>query len=203
MITLVVSDIFGQTKSLEGFVNELDGSTAICSPYPFRQGHLDRDESSAYEQFLETSGHDKYVEKVVEAISSKQPDLIIGFSAGAVASWRALSAMPIKSATKLIAFYPSQIRNHLQLHPKCDVDIYFPYEESHFDVKPVIAHLSDVNGVQCFRTRYQHGFMNALSQNFSAEAYHHYTSICQQNISQAIKLKLANRRIKSGLELTM
>ncbi|OCQ22958.1 hypothetical protein A7985_03080 [Pseudoalteromonas luteoviolacea] len=203
MITLVVSDIFGQTKSLEGFVNELDGSTAICSPYPFRQGHIDRDEPSVYQQFIETTGHEKYVEKVVEAISSKQPDLIIGFSAGAVASWRALAAMPIKSATKLIAFYPGQIRNHLQLHPKCDVDIYFPYEEKHFDVKPVIEHLSGVHGVSCYRTRYLHGFMNSLSENFCAQAYQHYTRLCQGNIEDAIKLKLANRRIKSGLELTM
>ncbi|MCF6440690.1 hypothetical protein L1077_14740 [Pseudoalteromonas luteoviolacea] len=203
MNTLIVSDIFGQTKCLESFVNELDGSTSICSPYPFRQGHLNRDEETAYKQFMDSVGHDKYFQKVVEAISDKQPDLVIGFSAGGVACWRALAAMPIKSTTKLIAFYPGQIRNYLQLNPKCDVDIYFPYQEAHFDIKPVIHHLSSMPGINCYRTRYEHGFMNSLSRNFDTAALEHFTALCQYNIDEAIKLKLANRRIKSGLELTM
>lgn len=182
MVTLIVSDIFGHTPHLDAFAKELDSRIVICSPYENRQAAKERSEKQAYDLFMATMGHDGYASKVKEALIHEQPDFIIGFSAGAVAAWRALAATPLKRVQKMIGFYPGQIRNYTNLRPRCHVDLFFPHTEMHFDVCSVISKLKTVAGVQCVRTRYSHGFMNALSQHFNQYAYLHYTHLCDQAV---------------------
>ncbi|MBD1582756.1 hypothetical protein [Pseudoalteromonas sp. S16_S37] len=182
MVTLIVSDIYGHTANLDTFANELSGEVVICSPYMSKQPARQKDESLVYEQFVNTIGHDGYMAKVEKSIASHKPDLIIGFSAGAVAAWRALAHLKSNAPKKLIGFYPGQIRNYLHIHPNCPVDLYFPHQESHFELTPVIQTLKKTSWVSCTRTRYSHGFMNALSNHFNKYAYLHYTHLCEQQI---------------------
>lgn len=198
MVTLIVSDIFGHTPNLNAFAEELDSKVIICSPYTNFQTSVGQTEKQAYDLFIATMGHDGYASKVKEVLIHEQPDFIIGFSAGAVAAWRALAATPLKRVQKMIGFYPGQIRNYTNLRPRCHVDLYFPHKETHFDISPVISQLKTVSGVQCIRTRYSHGFMNALSQNFNKYAYLHYTNLCDQEVV-VVQDSLANHQVEVTL----
>ena len=182
MVTLIVSDIFGHTANLEAFANELSGNTVICSPYESMQSvRQHRSENEVYTLFKNNVGHDAYKSKVKRAINENKPDLVIAFSAGASAAWRAIAEMSFKPQ-KLIGFYPGQIRNYLHVVPRCHVDLLFPQQESHFELTPVINILKKIPSIHCTRTRYNHGFMNALSSEFNKYAYLHYTHWCEQAI---------------------
>ena len=198
MVTLIVSDIFGHTPNLDAFSQELGTKVVICSPYACCQNLTGQSEKQAYDRFITSMGHDGYASKVKEALINEQPDFIVAFSAGAVAAWRALAATPLKRVQKMIGFYPGQIRNYTNLRPQCHVDLYFPHKEDHFDISPVISRLKTVSGVQCVRTRYSHGFMNALSQNFNKYAYLHYTHLCDQEVV-VVQDSLVNHQVEVTL----
>ncbi|CAM3985174.1 hypothetical protein [Pseudoalteromonas byunsanensis] len=182
MVTLIVSDIYGHTANLDAFANELVGGIVICSPYDTKQSIRQRDEEDVYTQFVNTVGHDNYMSKVERAIALHRPQLVIAFSAGASAAWRAIAHMQSGQPKKLIGFYPGQIRNYVDVQPKCQVDLLFPQQEEHFELTPVIQTLQKMANVNCTRTRYNHGFMNALSNQFNKYAYLHYTHLCEQQI---------------------
>ncbi|MFC3031207.1 hypothetical protein ACFOEE_01535 [Pseudoalteromonas fenneropenaei] len=187
MTTLIVTDIFGNNKHVEGFASDLANDVSICAPYSACQNFADLPEERVYDQFISLCGHDQYAQKVKDAIMRHQPHTIIAFSAGAVAAWRALAALPVKRVSRLIGFYPSQIRNYLTLRPMCDVELLFPYDEPHFDVGQVISALDAVPAVHCVRTRYQHGFMNPLSLGYRPSAAAHYGYYCQQQVLKSVE----------------
>jgi dienelactone hydrolase len=187
MRTLIVSDIFGCTENLKSFSSQFSGEVKILSPYEVYDDFDTLHEQMMYERFIENLGHDAYADKVRETLINFSPDFIIAFSAGATAAWRALAGTPLKRVQKMIAFYPGQIRNFTNLNPNCHVDIYFPELEKHFDLKPVIATLKAIPCLYVIKSRYKHGFMNALSENFNQEAFQHYSQIClneQQNLQE-------------------
>ncbi|CCQ12168.1 hypothetical protein PALB_30690 [Pseudoalteromonas luteoviolacea B = ATCC 29581] len=186
MPTLIVSDIFGNTLDLQEFAVSLTTKTRICSPYSFELP-CDSNEDEVYKLFLDECGHDQFKELVKEMIIHFQPSQIIAFSAGAVASWRALAEMPLKRVERFIGFYPSQIRNFLSLKPGCKTDLYFAYQENHFDVTSCIKYLNHIHNVSCYRTRYAHGFMNRRSRGFNLDAYDHYVKKCNKaNFNSAL-----------------
>ncbi|RZM77578.1 hypothetical protein C3B51_16140 [Pseudoalteromonas rubra] len=201
MVTLIVSDIFGHSDYLEDFAQSLHSECKVSSPYGEFQSKTHLPEAEVYQAFVDEVGHDAYMRKVLDDILAYQPELIIAFSAGAVAAWRALSAIALKSSVKLIAFYPGQIRNFLHLNPGCRVDVFFPYQESHFDIVPVMEILQQQPNVECFRTRYEHGFMNRLSEHYDSDAHEHYLARCQGEVEQLAKIKFNYRRIKDELNL--
>ncbi|TMP34288.1 hypothetical protein [Pseudoalteromonas rubra] len=201
MVTLIVGDIFGHSDYLEDFAQNLGADYKVSSPYGEFEAKINLPENQVYQSFIDEVGHDKYMRQVLDDILAYQPDLIIAFSAGAVAAWRALSAIALKSSVKLIAFYPGQIRNYLHLNPGCRVDIFFPYQEHHFDIVPIMEILQQQPNIECFRTRYEHGFMNSLSSHYNSDAYGHYLAKCQEEVAQLAKIKFNYRRIKDELDL--
>ncbi|WMO13773.1 dienelactone hydrolase family protein [Pseudoalteromonas piscicida] len=187
MAILIVTDIFGYTDHIDRFATSLGSGVQVLSPFIEEPNSVS--ESDCYELFLAQCGHRLYADKVSAAISEYKPKLIIGFSAGGAAAWIALSEQGAShSVEQLIAFYPSQIRNHLNIKPSCDVSIFFAQVESHFDVEPVIEQLKDKKGLDCIRTRYLHGFMNKLSGNYDEYAYSHYQYFCQREARNYIEV---------------
>ena len=187
MRTLIVSDIFGCTNQLKKFSEQFSGEVQVVSPYEVTEPDYELQEQSIYDEFINRLGHDGYSNKVQEALIKFSPDFIIAFSAGATAAWRALAMTPLKRVQKMIAFYPGQIRHFTNLNPNCHVDIYFPYVEKHFDLNPVINTLKTIPCLYVIKSRYKHGYMNALSENFNHDAYLHYSHIClneQQNLQE-------------------
>lgn len=185
MTLLIVTDIFGETDEVRKFAGSFSTDVAICSPYD-NVIDISRSETDIYQDFLLHCGHERYIERVKEKIMYVQPANIIGFSAGAYASWKALAELPLKRVQRLIGFYPSQIRHALSAKPGCKADLYFAYSEPNCDVPTVLENLKKTPGVCCHRTRYSHGFMNPYSSGYDHDAAVHFTLQCQRLLHEPV-----------------
>ncbi|WP_288344286.1 hypothetical protein [uncultured Pseudoalteromonas sp.] len=172
---LLVSDIFGKTAHLSLLAQQLRGKVSLCDPY-LGEIQLPINEQFQYQHFITHCGHDSYFERVhLKMAAIRQPTTIIAFSAGAAAVWRAQAELKNSFIKKIIAFYPSQVRHHLELEAKVPCRFIFPHSEEHFDIKPVIATLKSKAKVSCEIADFGHGFMNPLSENFNQLGYQQFT----------------------------
>jgi len=186
MLILIITDIFGLNQYVKSFAKQLVGQTEanlkIVDPYNGIEQNFNG-EGEAYKTFINNCGHQNYSEKVTQAIQKLSGDtIVIAFSAGASATWKSMDAnnsinktnkIKYQYISNFIGFYPSQIRNQLDVVPCCPVTLVFPKTEPHFDIEQTIKSLSLIDNVRCFKTSYQHGFMNPLSKNYTptAESY--------------------------------
>lgn len=174
MKIVIVTDIFGLCESVDNLINHLSQrmiNPVVIEPYQGTRYNF-INEQDAYEAFIEQCGHDKYFSLVSNSLSLEKPELIIGFSAGASAVWRAsnLENLGCKGA---MCFYPTQIRNHLDIKPKIPLNVIFPRTEKAFDVLDISNKISSYKNVNTEITPFQHGFMNKCSTgyNLSGEIY--------------------------------
>jgi dienelactone hydrolase len=180
MKVLLLSDIFGQHLYLDNFTSSLTHSELITIVDPYQTQRFNfTDENHAYQTFITQCGHDNYAEKILNKLNSfvNEETIIIAFSAGAAATWRAIANLPIEKQTNIkhfIGFYPSQIRHHLNLHLNCPTTLFFPHQENHFLVDNVINTLQQKPLTNCIKTTYLHGFMNPQSVNFNPQAQLRY-----------------------------
>lgn len=173
MHIIITTDIFGLTTDVDSLAASLSTalvSVTVIDPYEgCKQAFTN--EQAAYDTFIARCGHVRYISAIVSAIESSNEEVIlIGFSAGASASWKAIDQSLNPLIKHCIGFYPSQIRNHLDVIPCCPVTLVFPCEEKHFDVDSIISGLSALTQVHCIKTSYYHGFMNSLSENYASAA---------------------------------
>lgn len=185
---LVVSDIFGRCDGLQCLCADLstvDSQIRIIDPF---QGQFQRfaNEAEAYAAFTEQCGHDAYTELVQQALQHAV-DIVIGFSAGASALWRALgeNAAQVKLAR---LYYPGQLHLHFGVVPQLPTQLVFGATEQHFDVDDLLAKLPNDSNLRTERTLWQHGFMNLASESFSHDGY-------QQHVLQ-LKQLLANTQTR-------
>ncbi len=172
MYLVIVTDIFGVNKSIrelqQASAKEFERVT-IVDPY----SGLDKEfksEADAYSFFNNNCGHDYFLQKLNDAIKTiKDKIILVGFSAGASAAWRAVNLKQNFNVNHLLAFYPGQIRNHLELQPICNVSIIFPNIETHFNVDDCIEILEKNTQIDCRKNAQLHGFMNPFSNNYSAD----------------------------------
>jgi len=168
---IIVTDIYGVTDALNTLKEALCTDAVnviVLDPY----GGLVKnfaDEKMAYQAFTQECGHQQYVTRVLDTLKElRGKAVVIGFSAGASAAWKAVDQLE-SNVRHVIGFYPSQIRNHLDVQPICPVTLVFPSFEQHFDVESCIAQVAKLEQVQCIKSEYLHGFMNPLSVNFNAQ----------------------------------
>lgn len=180
MQLILVTDIFGLTESVLGLAElaRKRGITPmIVDPYNGQQQNL-ADERVAYRAFIEQCGHEVYAKLVQQALlNAAQPVHLVGFSSGASAAWNAVNGQHYTHLLQITAFYPSQIRHNLSAQPSAPVTLIFPSAEDHFNVDEVIAELSRPrpnNPINCIKTPYTHGFMNARCKSFSADGFARY-----------------------------
>lgn len=172
---LIVTDIFGITAHLAHFSRLLSAKTQIIDPYN-AQLQSPVNEQLQYAKFINECGHDGYLDKTLNALNNlEQPTIVIAFSAGGTAAWRAQAHQHNPYIKKVVAFYPGQIRHFLALDAKIPCEFIFPKEERHFELTPVVIELKSKEYVSCERTLYQHGFMNPLSVGFNNQAYKKYS----------------------------
>lgn len=187
MQIFIITDIFGITPAITRYARQLvDIACAvdIIDPYNGHQ-HNFFDEQIAYQHFNQNCAFEGYCTKIKTAVDAKlansnsEDNIIIGFSVGAAAAWKAIADFAPKtyvtgvtghSISHLIGFYPGQIRYHLDVQPVCPVTLIFPCSEQHFALDNVISLLSEKARVNCIKTPYFHGFMNPLSANYHAQA---------------------------------
>lgn len=172
---IIVSDIFGKTAHLNHFARQFNAEFQIIDPY---NGQLQevKDESSQYAHFIEKCDHDGYFKKLNSILTKvNETVIVIGFSAGGAAAWRSIAKIKNPHIKKLIAFYPSQIRYHLDINAPIPYEIIFAKNELHFDVYTVMEKLSNKHNVVCKVSDYQHGFMNPLSGGFNSIGYQYFS----------------------------
>lgn len=183
-LNVIVADIFGHTAALEALAQSLSQPYRILCPYS--KATCDnscyapafKDEAAAYHCFTQTVGLEQYVKHIhTEIALIDQPINIIAFSVGASASWilaHQLADDLLSNIQQIQCFYPGQIRHYLSLQPKIPIDLIFPLKELHFDVQQVIDQLLNKPNVKIEHCDYMHGFMNALSINYSDTGYQCY-----------------------------
>ncbi|NVJ53842.1 MAG: dienelactone hydrolase family protein [Campylobacteraceae bacterium] len=167
---LILTDIFGKnyfSKELLAF-----DEYSILDPYE-EESILFEDEHEAYSKYIKVCGHEKYLQKAKEFCLKENIEVVIGFSAGGSVAWR-LSDLNIPSLKKVISFYPSQIRNHLEISPKVEVNIVFAKKEQSFNTQDIVDVLRNKGIKEILISDFEHGFMNKKSKNFNAKAFEKY-----------------------------
>ena len=185
---VLITDVFGLNAGLLALGAKL-GAKTIINPYAGEHMGF-ASEADAYAYFIESLGHDGYLQHVQSVIGSmlrqapKQPVVLVGFSVGATVIWRLSGELANNVAGQGLlehgqiqhglCFYGSQIRNFTQINPRFGIDIILPKHEPHFDVQALQATLSSKANVSITHTDYLHGFMNAHSDNYHPVAEKEY-----------------------------
>jgi hypothetical protein len=173
---LIIADIFGDSAPLQRFADDLGKPFKIISPYS--KPITFQDEADAYQYFMQHVGLHQYatlIEQQLENITS--PVIVIAFSVGASSIWLLSDQLTEKTLgylTQVNCFYSAQIRHYLGIEPHFPLRFIFPIEEIHFDIDSVIQQLENKPNVEVVKTPWMHGFMNALSINFSDKGYKQY-----------------------------
>lgn len=179
MNLLVITDIFGKeylSKTIyEGFENLI-----VLDPYENKKAFFE-DEKEAYEFYIKNYGHDKYFDLAYEICKNHKIDAILGFSAGASVAFR-LACRDIKTLKKVVSFYPSQIRNYLNLEAKVKTSIVFARREDSFNTEKISQELSKNRNISIQISDYEHGFMNKKSKNYNKKAYKKYLEYIRKEI---------------------
>lgn len=187
---VIAPDIYGVAPLKKMVTNQIAESLHSCEvvdPYSGKKPCF-QIESELYQHFIDTCGHDGYLQKVQHKLADIEgPIVLVGFSAGASAIWRAIGSERYPNVVGCIGFYPGQIRNHLDVTPSCPTKLVFPIEEKHFDIEPVIETLLDRSNVTIEKTKYQHGFMNPKSQGYNEKAAVYYSNWLTGQIQTAAK----------------
>jgi dienelactone hydrolase len=171
MQVIITTDIFGTTPYIKQLAENLSAqalSVSVIDPYHNNEQHF-TSEQQAYTAFTQQCGIEGYISLLRQALSDvTQSCVIIGFSAGAASAWKALDGLKDHQIQHMLGFYPGQIRHYLDVTPSCPVTLVFPCSEAHFDLVAVIRQVEKIDAVVCYKTQYQHGFMNPSSLNFCA-----------------------------------
>lgn len=210
MHVVLATDIFGEsdwTLKLKRVFSDQGYQVSLVTPY--EQRHTLQSEADAYALFTQYGGFDNYCEKIQQVVSAQLdiPCLYLGFSAGAAGLWRVLADQVVSNQSHLLAFYPGQIRHHLDLTPSVATSIVFPKQEQHFDLSKVIEYLVTKPKLNLIQNKLQHGYANPSSDNYNKEASDELmrllsTSKCllepAQLITEVLKLNEQHKVIQQG-----
>ena len=178
---IIVSDIYGKTPALHDFCKTLNTQFTLVEPYSGKEQAIVSEELN-YKNFIKACGHNVYTAMLHKQFDRlTEPTICIAFSAGASAAWRAQLLTSNPHLKKVVGFYPSQIRNYLDLDASVPCEFIFPYHEVHFDVTAVINELNKKQNVICKPTDYCHGFMNKRSLNYNEQAYQYFCNYLTSN----------------------
>lgn len=184
---LVATDIFGTTPALRETLailpDVLNGQLelTLCQPDScVNTSTVFADDQLAYQAFLQHGGLALYQQQVQSALQQQQPDLVLGFSAGAAALWCSLSsAAAAGSAGQALLCYGGQIRQYSELTPHWPVTCLWS-NESHFDVVALQQQLSQSGTVRQQHWPQRHGFINPHSTGYDAGAAAVFWQRCRQ-----------------------
>ncbi|WP_051689950.1 dienelactone hydrolase family protein [Pelobacter seleniigenes] len=187
MQLFVISDIFGATPALAELVAGLADcyrQVLIIDPY----GGVDMafpNEAEAYGYFQQHGGPGQLLEQVKTQLrATASPFDLLGFSVGATCAWQVSACHEFKQLRHCSCFYGSRIRDHLDSQPQCPTSLVFPCREKSFAIDPFIDALQNKPNTTAIKTEYLHGFMNSLSQNYSAHGYRFYLNWLREKAAQ-------------------
>lgn len=183
---LLATDIFGYTNAIETLKHRFESvcqTVHILDPYDAKRINF-QDENEAYETFTQICGLENYATLCSNALDalSNETTILIGFSMGVSALWKALDGQKDAKIKGFYGFYASQIRHALEAKPHVPCTLIFPQSEKHFKVDALITELVKHENITCIKTQYLHGFMNPCSVNYDAKGYAEYCSFLDEAI---------------------
>ena len=179
MKALILSDIFG-TNYLQNEIVELFEDVIVLDIYK-NENQFFENEKEAYDTYINLCGHEKYYDLAHTICKKQNIDFVLGFSAGGSIAYR-LACSKLLNLKKVVSFYPSQIRNHLDLESKTKAFIVFAREEKSFNTKEISQKLLENRDVLVEVSDYEHGFMNKKSKNYDEKAYKKYINFIKKEI---------------------
>lgn len=185
-LLLVATDIFGATPALQQTLAQLPEivsgqlQISLCQPDSCDNSTaVFADDQLAYQAFLQSGGLERYQQQVLQTLTEQQPDLVLGFSAGAAALWCSLSrAVAWGSAGQALLCYGGQIRQYSELTPHWPVTCLWS-DESHFDVIALQQQLRRSGNLRQQHWPQRHGFINPHSTGYDARAAAVFWQRCQ------------------------
>lgn len=166
---IVVHEIYGINQHMKMFCEFLSEQNfdVICpnllereTPFEYSQ------EEIAYLHFMENVGFEKALHKIKDVLSHIKNEykriFVLGFSAGATVAWLCSED---ESVDGVVGFYGSRIRNYVGISPKSPVMLFFPLEETSFNVNELISIL-DKKHIGIYKFSGQHGFMDPYSSKY-------------------------------------
>lgn len=170
---LILTDIFGRNY-IEEFLSFFQNYILLDS---YEDNLFFENEKIAYDYYMKSGSHEKYYQKALKILKKENIEIIIGFSAGGTIAWR-LSEMK-KELKKIICFYPSQIRNNLEIKPEVQTKIIFAKIEESFDTEKIKNILVKKENIEVEISDFEHGFMNKKSKKFDIKGFEKYIKYIQ------------------------
>lgn len=184
MRLMLVSDIFGDTPALRKLAEAIDTNASIIHPYHDTTPSFNT-EQDAYQYFCDRVGLAQYTQHLFQELSKiTEPVFLLGFSVGASAIWQLSEQVEPGKIRLAKGYYGSQIRNNHALTPQFPLELIFPASESHFSVAELMTALQGRQNTSIRQTKFNHGFMNRLSENFSREGYQRELEILKNSFIQ-------------------
>jgi dienelactone hydrolase len=156
-VVVIVHEVRGVTENLVVLASFLTSEGfSVVLPSLYSDGFVGSDEQASYRKFYSEVGIERASMAIGEIIKENVGAKIslLGFSVGATVAWLLSGSGKIDSA---IGFYGSRIRNHLDIQPAADVDLYFCRERG-FDVEETIGALNAKRNVSAALIPGEHGF---------------------------------------------
>lgn len=183
---LVACDIFGETPALRERLVTLPAvlygqlQLTLCQPDSCgNTSTVFADDQLAYQAFLQQGGLERYQQQVLQKLTELQPDIVLGFSAGAAALWCSLSNSVVTGTTgQALLCYGGQIRQYSELTPHWPVTCLWS-DESHFDVMALQQQLRRSGNLRQQHWPQRHGFINPHSTGYDARAAAVFWQRCQ------------------------
>ncbi|WP_226671947.1 dienelactone hydrolase family protein [Rossellomorea aquimaris] len=172
-LVIVIHEIYGINQHVQDFCEFISkqGMDVIC-PDLFETGSAFdySQEEVAYHHFIGNIGFEEPSETIKSILSTYRPQykqiVIIGFSVGATIAWLCSNDERVDG---VIGYYGSRIRNYLEITPQCPTMLFFPEEESSFQVDEVIAMLERKH-IDIQKYSGKHGFSDPYSSSFHRES---------------------------------
>lgn len=169
---IVVHEIYGRNKHMQAICDSftVHGFDVLCPNLIKREPYDYSEEDAAYKNFMENVGFTKASEEIKQlAINLKntyEKVFVIGYSVGATIAWLCSVDSNIDG---VVAYYGSHIRNYSELMPNCPTLLFFPEEETAFNVDELIAILTKKQ-ITVGKLSGQHGFSDPYSASYNKQS---------------------------------
>lgn len=172
-VIIVIHEIYGLNEHMQGFCESLSnqGFDVICPNLLDREAPFDySQEDVAYRHFMENVGFTGALHKIKDILSDVKDEyqkiFILGFSAGATVAWLCSEDECVDG---MVGYYGSRIRNYVELTPQCPTLLFFPQEESAFNVDELISAL-EIKNIEVQKFNGKHGFSDPYSSKYHVES---------------------------------
>lgn len=169
-VIIVIHEIYGINQHMQSYCEQLSklNFDVICPDLLEQDLPFDySEEDAAYRNFMENIGFTEAFHKIKGIVSDTKNEykkiFIVGFSVGATVAWL---CSEVEGVDGIVGYYGSRIRDYIELTPVCPTKLFFPQEESTFDVDELISALGNKT-IEIHKYNGKHGFSDPYSIKYN------------------------------------